>query len=47
MEKESMFFPKYQQNSRGFAMYCKGKEFLSVDLNLPVVLQNLLQTSMI
>lgn len=25
MEKKRMFLPKYQQNSRGFAMYCKGK----------------------
>lgn len=41
MEKERMFFPKYQQNSRGFAVYCMGKKYLSVDLNLPVVLQNL------
>lgn len=41
MEKERMFFPEYQQNSRGFAMYCKGKKYLSVDLNLPVVLQTL------
>lgn len=40
MEKKRMFFPKYQQNSRGFSMYCKGTKSLSVDLNLPVVLQN-------